>query len=59
MSEKTILNLIFQKIRGGEGDILPILRTIPIFEGLTFTDFKKIELIVHKRTFMPDEIIFH
>jgi len=59
MTEKSLLNLVVQKIRGGEGEILPILRTIPIFEGLTFTDLKKIELIVHKRTFMPDEIIFH
>jgi CRP/FNR family transcriptional regulator, cyclic AMP receptor protein len=59
MSEKSLLNLVLQKIRGGEGDIIPILRTIPFFEGLTFTDLKKIELIVHKRIFMPDEIIFH
>jgi CRP-like cAMP-binding protein len=48
-----------QKIRGKEGDILPVLRTIPIFEGLGFNDLKKIELIVHKRTFMPNEVIFY
>ena len=59
MSENGLLTLVFQKIRGGDGDVLPILRTIPIFEGLSFTDLKKIELVVHKRTFMPDEIIFH
>jgi CRP-like cAMP-binding protein len=59
MSEKRILNLILQKIRGREGDIIPVLRTIPIFEGLVFNDLKKIELIVHQRTFMPDEIIFY
>ena len=59
MSEKGISNVILQKIRGKEGDIIPVLRTIPIFEGLGFNDLKKIELIVHKRTFMPNEIIFY
>lgn len=59
MSKKRISNVILQKIRGKEGDILPALRTIPIFEGLGFNDLKKIELIVHKRTFMPNEIIFY
>jgi CRP-like cAMP-binding protein len=59
MSKKRISNVILQKIRGREGDILPVLRTIPIFEGLGFNDLKKIELIVHKRTFMPNEIIFY
>jgi CRP/FNR family cyclic AMP-dependent transcriptional regulator len=59
MSKKRISNVILQKIRGKEGDILPVLRTIPIFEGLGFNDLKKIELIVHIRTFMPDEIIFY
>jgi CRP-like cAMP-binding protein len=59
MSKKRISNVILQKIRGKEGDILPVLRTIPIFEGLGFNDLKKIELIVHKRTFMPNEVIFY
>jgi CRP-like cAMP-binding protein len=59
MSKKRISNFILQKIRGKEGDIPPVLRTIPIFEGLGFNDLKKIELIVHKRTFMPNEIIFY
>lgn len=59
MSKKRISNVILQKIRGKEGDILPVLRTIPIFEGLGFNDLKKIELIVYKRTFMPNEIIFY
>lgn len=59
MRKKRISSFILQKIRGKEGDILPVLRTIPIFEGLGFNDLKKIELIVHKRTFMPNEIIFY
>jgi CRP/FNR family transcriptional regulator, cyclic AMP receptor protein len=59
MSKKGISNVILQKIRGREGDIIPVLRTIPIFEGLGFNDLKKIELIVHQRTFMPNEIIFY
>jgi CRP/FNR family cyclic AMP-dependent transcriptional regulator len=59
MNEKKILDLILEKIRGEEGDIIPVLRTVPIFEGLGFSDLKKIELIVHERTFMPNEIIFH
>jgi CRP/FNR family cyclic AMP-dependent transcriptional regulator len=59
MSKKRLSNVILKKIRGKEGDILPVLRTIPIFEGLGFNDLKKIELIVHKRTFVPNEIIFY
>jgi CRP/FNR family cyclic AMP-dependent transcriptional regulator len=59
MSKRRISNVILQKIRGKEGDILPVLRTIPIFEGLGFNDLKKIELIVYKRTFMPNEVIFY
>jgi CRP/FNR family cyclic AMP-dependent transcriptional regulator len=53
------LNVILKKIRGKEGSIIPVLRTVPLFEGLTFRDLKKIELIVHERTFMPDEVVFH
>lgn len=59
MNREKVLGVILQKIRGEEGDIIPVLRTVPIFEGLSFRDLKKIELIVHERTFMPDEIIFH
>jgi len=59
MGEKDILSLILEKIRGGEGEIIPVLRTIPIFEGLAFSDLRKVELIVHKRTFMPGEIVFY
>jgi len=59
MSTRNRLNVILNKIRGEEGNIIPVLRTVPIFEGLTFRDLKKIELIVHERTFMPDEVVFH
>lgn len=54
-----VFNLILQKIRGEEGNIIPLLRTVPLFEGLGFSDLRKIELIAHERTFLPDEIIFH
>jgi CRP/FNR family cyclic AMP-dependent transcriptional regulator len=59
MKGKKIPDLILGKIRGGEGNVIPVLRTIPIFEGLGFSDLKKIELIVYERIFLPDEIIFH
>ncbi len=59
MSRTKSLNGILRKIRGDEGNIIPVLRTVPLFEGLTFRDLKKIELIVHERTFMPDEIVFY
>jgi CRP/FNR family cyclic AMP-dependent transcriptional regulator len=59
MSKKNKLNIILKKLRGKEGNIIPVLRTVPIFEGLTFRDLKKIELIVHERTFMPDEVVFY
>jgi hypothetical protein len=31
---KKILDFILGKIRGGEGNVIPVLRMIPIFEGL-------------------------
>ncbi len=52
------LDGILKKIWGKEGDIIPVLRTVPLFEGLAFRDLKKIEIIAHERTFMPDEVIF-
>jgi len=59
MNGKKILDGVLQKIRGKEGTIISVLRTVPIFEGLSFSGLKKIELIVHERTFMPDEVIFY
>lgn len=59
MRGRNVFNLIIQKVRGEEGNIIPLLRTVPLFEGLGFSDLRKIELIAHERTFMPDEIIFH
>jgi len=59
MSRRKRLVAILNKIRGEEGNIIPVLRTVPLFEGLDFRDLKKIELIVHERTFMPDEVVFH
>ncbi|HXW68254.1 MAG TPA: cyclic nucleotide-binding domain-containing protein [Dissulfurispiraceae bacterium] len=59
MTNRNKLNVVLKRIRGKEGNIIPVLRTIPIFEELNFRDLKKIELIVHERTFMPDEVIFH
>ncbi len=50
---------LLEKIWGKEGNIIPVLRTVPLFQGLTYRDLKKIELIVHARTFMPDEVVFH
>ncbi len=59
MSNRNKVNVILRKMLGKEGNIIPVLRTIPIFEELNFRDLKKIELIVHERTFMPDEVIFY
>jgi len=58
MNKGDKFTLILNKIRGKEGNIIPVLRTIPLFEGLAFRDLKKIELIAHERTFMPDEVVF-
>ncbi len=52
-------DVVVSKMRGDEGNIIPVLRTVPLFEGLAFRDLKKIELIAHERTFMPDEVVFH
>jgi CRP-like cAMP-binding protein len=59
MSGKNKLHIILRKIRGKEGHIIPVLRTLPLFERLTFRDLKKIELIVHERTFLPNEVVFY
>ncbi len=59
MNTNKIIENIIKKIRGEEGEIIPFLRKIPMFESLSFRDLKKIELIVHERIFLPDEIIFH
>jgi len=59
MNKGNKFDAILRKIRGNEGPIIPVLRTVPLFEGLTFRDLKKIELIVHERTFLPDEVVFH
>jgi CRP/FNR family cyclic AMP-dependent transcriptional regulator len=59
MDKRGKLNAIIKKIRGKEGNTIPVLRTVPLFEGLAFRDLKKIELIVHERTFMPGEVVFY
>ena len=59
MSGEHKFDVILKKIRGSEGNIIPVLRTVPLFEGLAFRDLKKIELIAHERTFMPNEVVFH
>jgi len=50
---------ILRRIRRKEGNIIPVLRLVPLFEGLTFRELNKIELIVHERTFVPDEVVFY
>ncbi len=52
-------SVLLEKIWGKEGTIIPVLRAVPLFQGLAYRDLKKIELIVHERTFMPDEVVFH
>ena len=59
MRRRNKFNVILEKIGRKEGHIIPVLRTIELFEGLTFRDLKKVELIVHERTFMPGEVVFH
>jgi len=59
MSREHKFDVLLKKIRGKEGNIIPVLRVVPLFEGLAFRDLKKIELIAHERTFMPDEVVFH
>jgi CRP/FNR family cyclic AMP-dependent transcriptional regulator len=59
MEGKKIWDGVLRKVRGKEGTIISVLRTVPIFQGLAFSELKKIEIIVHERTFMPDEVIFH
>ena len=59
MTVKELLEFIKQKLRGEEGEIIPVLRTVPIFEGMSYNDLKKIEIIAHERTFKPGETVFH
>jgi CRP/FNR family transcriptional regulator, cyclic AMP receptor protein len=53
------INAILRRIRRKEGSIIPVLRVVPLCEGLTFRELNKIELIVHERTFIPDEVVFY
>jgi len=59
MKGRNRFDVVLRRIRGKEGNIIPVLRTVPLFEGLAFRDLKKIELIVHERTFMPGEVVFY
>ena len=47
-----------QKDKGGLG-IKDILMNIPIFENLSKREIASVERILHRREYMPDEIIFH
>ena len=58
MNKSNRFGAIIEKIWGKEGNIIPVLRNVPLFEGLAYRDLKKIELIVHERTFMPEEVVF-
>jgi CRP-like cAMP-binding protein len=54
-----IIQIIKNKIFGEKSEIVKILEKIPIFEGLNDLELKKIEIITHERSYLPNEVIFH
>ena len=58
MAKITLLGALIRKLRRNEGKIIPRLRSIPMFSGLTFRELKKIEKITRRRTFKAGEIVF-
>ena len=49
---------IFRKGPPAEEELLAVLASNPFFENLSKRELKKIERIVHRRTYMPGEEIF-
>jgi len=43
---------------GKERDILTLLKSIPIFSGLTKNELAAVERILHHREYQPEEVIF-
>jgi CRP/FNR family transcriptional regulator, cyclic AMP receptor protein len=43
---------------GKERDVLTLLKSIPIFSGLTKTELAAVERILHRREYQPEEVIF-
>ncbi|MBV9463474.1 MAG: cyclic nucleotide-binding domain-containing protein [Verrucomicrobiae bacterium] len=41
-----------------EGEIFSLLRATPVFHPLNLKELRRIESIVHSRTYQPEEIIF-
>jgi CRP-like cAMP-binding protein len=54
-----LIKFIKSKIIQEKSDSIKILEQIPIFEGLSTVELKKIEIITHERSYIPDEIVFH
>lgn len=54
-----IIEFIKSKIIVKKSDVVKILEKIPIFEGLNTLELKKIEIITHERSYLPNEVVFH
>ncbi len=57
MSSDPFWSNIFRRLSKEETDIYEILKSIPIFQDLSRQDYKKIEGILHRRTWNTDEAI--
>jgi len=53
------IEFLKSKMAGEKSEVVKILETIPIFEGLNPIELKKIEIITHERSYVPGEVIFH
>lgn len=54
-----IIETIKNKLTIEKSEVIAILEKIPIFEGLTNLELRKIEIITHERSYLPNEVVFH
>ncbi|HGY54532.1 MAG TPA: cyclic nucleotide-binding domain-containing protein [Caldithrix abyssi] len=59
MQEDTVWSNIFKKKEVKQEGIFHVLKRVPIFRNLNNRELRMIERILHKRTYVKDEIIFN
>jgi len=59
MSDDFFWTIIFKPNTVVEENIFSVLKRIPIFQDLTYKELKRIERILHRRTYKEDEVIFN
>jgi len=55
----SFLSNLRTKLFGEKTEVMKILEHVPMFEGLSDLELKKIEIITHEREYMAGEVVFH